>query len=234
MSELLKETPILDFSSENIKDLIEKKGWAKLGEVDKVGAVYNFVRDEIKFGYNRSDNISASEVLADGYGQCNTKSILLMALLRVLGVECRIHGFTIDKSLQKGAITGFAYFSSPKNIVHSWVEVKVKGSWFDLEGVILDKKYLEALKTVFPNSRGTFCGYAVYIEDFPNFKVDWNLNSTYIQSKGINQDFGIFNSPDEFFSKYSQKLSPFKEFLYKNFVRKKMNRVIKNIRAKAF
>jgi len=74
--------------------------------VSKVKTIYNFVRDEIKFGNNVSDDISASQVLKDGYGQCNTKATLLMALLRATDVPNRIHGFTIDKTLQKGAITG--------------------------------------------------------------------------------------------------------------------------------
>ena len=37
---------------------------------------YNYVRDDVLFGYNIDDGISASKVLADGYGQCNTKGTL--------------------------------------------------------------------------------------------------------------------------------------------------------------
>ena len=46
-----------------------------------------------------------------------------MALLRSVGIPCRFHGFTIDKHLQKGAITGLPYLLAPKNIIHSWVEI---------------------------------------------------------------------------------------------------------------
>ena len=80
-----------------------------LDEVDKVRNIYNFVRDEVKFGYDTGDTIHESQVLSDGYGQCNTKATLLMALLRAVGVATRIHGFTIDKALQKGAIKGIWY-----------------------------------------------------------------------------------------------------------------------------
>lgn len=79
------------------------------------------MRDEIAFGYNTQDDLPASRVLADGIGQCNTKGTLLMALLRAMDVPCRFHGFTIDKALQKGAITGLAYWLAPRNIIHSWV-----------------------------------------------------------------------------------------------------------------
>lgn len=69
------------------------------------------------------DDISASRVLKDGYGQCNTKGILFMALLRACNIPCRIHAFTINKELQKGAMSDFVYNKAPENIFHSWVEV---------------------------------------------------------------------------------------------------------------
>lgn len=99
----------------------------------------------------------ASRVLADGIGQCNTKGTLLMALLRAVGIPCRFHGFTIDKPLQKGAITGVAYRLAPQRIIHSWVEVLLDGRWLVLEGFILDAPYLASLQRRFPEAR-RFCG----------------------------------------------------------------------------
>lgn len=80
----------------------------------------------------------------DGYGQSNTKSILMMALLRALGIACRFHGFTIDKALQRGDITGLAYGPAPASIIHSWVEVWPGERWVTLEGFILDRPYRAA------------------------------------------------------------------------------------------
>ena len=146
MNNYLKETKILNYSDSTIINLVNSRKWQTLDSVNKVKAIYNFVRDEIKFGYNLSDEITASEVLKDGYGQCNTKATLLMALLRAVGIPNRIHGFTIDKALQKGAITGIWYKLSPKNIVHSWVEINLNNKWYFLEDVILDKEYLTKLQ----------------------------------------------------------------------------------------
>lgn len=97
----LRETKILDYSSKQIQLLVEGRGWKNLPETERVKAIYNFVKDEILFGYNVDDGVKASRVLKDGYGQCNTKGTLFMALLRASGIPCRIHGFTIDKILQK-------------------------------------------------------------------------------------------------------------------------------------
>ena len=110
---LLHPTAILDFEHPLLQALIQDRGWRALPETERIGAVYTFVRDEIGFGYNLSDDLPASKVLADGIGQCNTKAALLMALLRGCGIACRFHGFTIHKALQKGAITGVAYWLAP-------------------------------------------------------------------------------------------------------------------------
>lgn len=162
MNNLIKETLILDYNSLVIQDLINSRQWKELNDVEKVKSIYNFVRDEIKFGYNSSDDIRASQVLKDGYGQCNTKSTLLMALLRAVNIPNRLHGFTIDKALQKGAITGIWYELSPSNILHTWVEIYIEEKWFNLEGVILDKIYLQKLQSINSHKTATFCGYGVY------------------------------------------------------------------------
>lgn len=226
----LKQTKILDFNAPDVRTLVNEKGWGKMTESEKVKNIYNFVRDEIKFGYNVSDNIAASQVLKDGYGQCNTKANLFMALLRAVGIPNRMHGFTIHKQLQKGAITGIWYKISPKNILHSWVEVYVNDEWFNLEGLILDKPYLTALQKKFSDCKTTFCGYGAYTDNFQNPQVDWNQNHTYIQEKGINQDFGLFDTPDDFYKKHQQKLSPFKKWIYQNYVRHLMNKNVEIIK----
>lgn len=67
---------------------------------------------------------------------------------------------------------------------------------------------------------------------FKNPVIDWNANNTYIQSEGINQDFGIYDSPDELLKEHHQELSAFKGFLYRNLGRHLMNKNVKKIRTK--
>lgn len=122
MDKYLKETKMLNYSNENIQQLIRERRWKNINEFERLKSIYDFVRDEILFGYNIDDNVPASKVLADGYGQCNTKGTLFMAILRACNIPCRVHGFTIDKKLQKGAMTGVVYKNAPQNVFHSWVE----------------------------------------------------------------------------------------------------------------
>ena len=221
---------MLDFSSSAIQNLIEERNWRSLGEFERIRSIYNFVRDEILFGYNTDDSIPASKVLADGYGQCNTKGTLFMALLRGCGIPCRVHGFTIDKRLQKGAMTGLVYALAPKNVFHSWVEVFLDDVWYELEAFILDRPYLESLQAANPDCTGAFCGYGAAVADFRHPVIDFDRNNTYIQSEGINRDFGVYDSPDELLREHGQEMSRMKAFVYRNFGRYLMNANVKRIR----
>ena len=230
MKRYLMSTRLLDYKNERIRRLIAARGWDKLPEYECIRSIYDFVKDEILFGYNTDDAIPASKVLADGYGQCNTKGILFMALLRACGIPCRIHGFTINKQLQKGAMSGFVYHLAPRDIVHSWVEVCLEDTWYELEAFIIDKEYLDSLKEYTGVCTGPFCGYGVAVKDMGNMQTYFNRNNTYIQSEGINRDFGTFDSPDAFFMKHSQALSPVKKFVFRNIGRHLMNRNVRRIR----
>jgi hypothetical protein len=233
MNPLLAATPLLDFHHPDIEALVTRRGWRALPVPQRIGAVYDFVRNEIAFGYNEGDELPASRVLADGMGQCNTKGVLLMALLRAVGVPCRFHGFTIHKALQKGAVTGLAYWLAPRSIVHSWVEVAADGDpdgrWLNLEGFILDAGYLGRLQQRFAGARA-FCGYGAATPDLMNPGVDWCGRDTYIQKDGIDHDFGIFDSPDAFFARHGSNLSGFRRWLFQHVVRQRMNRNVQRIR----
>ena len=230
MDRYLKETRMLNYSDERIQRLIKDRKWKNADKFECLKAIYNFVRDEILFGYNVDDSILASQVLSDGYGQCNTKGTLFMALLRACGIPCRVHGFTIDKKLQKGAMTGFVYKSAPKNVFHSWVEVYFEEQWYELEAFILDKAYLTKLQEKNSDCIGAFCGYGVAVKGFKHPVIDFERNNTYIQSEGINQDFGVYDSPDELLKEHHQEISGVKAFLYRNLGRHLMNRNVRRIR----
>ncbi|MEM5469746.1 MAG: transglutaminase-like domain-containing protein [Sulfitobacter sp.] len=224
----LSPTPILDFNAAPIQNLIAARDWLSLSQTDRIGAAYDFVRNEILFGYNARDALSASRILADGYGQCNTKATLLMALLRALGVPCRFHGFTIDKSLQRGVVPEFAYPLTPQDILHSWVEVYHDGEWLNLEGFILDAQVVAALQKAFP-TRNTLCAYGAGTDHLQNPDVDWRGASTYIQKTGINQDFGVFDNPDDFYADHVQ-LTGLRGLYFRNVVRHVMNRRLAKMR----
>jgi transglutaminase-like putative cysteine protease len=160
----LRATPVLDYRHPRLQALVAGRRWADIPEFARIGAIYDFVRDEIAFGYNASDDLPASAVLADGYGQCDTKATLLTALLRATGIPCRLHGATVTKPLQRGIAPEILYRFWRADIRHSWVEVLLDGRWVALEGVILDRAYLDGVRAKV-GDRGGCLGYAVGTDD---------------------------------------------------------------------
>ncbi len=110
------------------------------------------------------------------------------------------------------------------------VEVFFEGKWYELEAFILDKEYLSKLQNINKECTGAFCRYGVAVSDFQNPVIDFNRNNTYIQREGNNQDFGIFDSPDEMLKEHHQELSAIKRFAYRYYGRHMMNRNVKRIR----
>ena len=49
------------------------------------------------------------------------------------------------------------------------------------------------------------------MKDFRNPVIDFDRNDTYIRSEGINQDFGIYDSPDELRKEHGQSTLLFYE-----------------------
>lgn len=230
MNNYLKETKLLDYNNSTIKKLILEKKWQNLPEKEKILQIYNFVRDDVTFGYNSDDETAASMILKDNYGQCNTKGILFMALLRAVNVPCRLHGFTINKELQQGALKGIWYKLAPKELFHSWVEVFYNNKWLNIEGFILDLDYLTALQNKYNNCSGSFCGFAVATNNFKKPEVYWEEGDTFIQKEAILADLGVYDDPDSFFKDHRQKLNFLKRFIYKNIIRHSMNRNVNKIR----
>ncbi|WP_433604490.1 transglutaminase-like domain-containing protein [Prescottella agglutinans] len=229
MDTYLQPTPILDYDHARVQALVAERGWRDLPYGTRIGAVYDFVRDEISFGYNASDSLAASQVLTDGYGQCNTKTTLVMALLRAVEVPCRFHGATIDKRLQKGVVEGVLYRLAPPSILHSWAEVRFDDRWVDLEGVILDADYLKGLRNSVA-SGGPLLGYGAGTDDIGDPPVAWTGADTAIQKTGVNGDLGTYDDPDTFYARHGTNLTGVRSFLFRRLLRHVMNRKVASIR----
>lgn len=226
----LESTKMLNYDSKALRELICSRGWSNLDEYHKIKEIYDFVQNEILFGYNRSDTLNAEEVLEDGYGQCNTKATLLMALLRGAGIPCRLHGFEVSKYFQRGAAAALISALAPKRIVHTWAEVLYNGNWLALEGVITDQRYVEAVKRKYRNVAGEFKRYAIAVKNLPELSVEWDGNAVFVQKEAIVWDYGVFASPDEFFAEHRQHWSRLKNFMYTNMGRRIMTRNVARMR----
>ncbi len=226
----LRKTRMLNYDNESIRNLVKERRWNTLDEYQKIGAIYDFVRNEILFGYNRSDLLPAEEVLSDGYGQCNTKATLLMTLLRAVGIPCRLHGSEVEKHFQKGVTSGIVAALAPDTIVHTWAEVFYQGQWIALEGVITDEAYVRAVKELYKENKGRFAHCAISVPDLNSLSLEWAGKDLFVQNESVVKDYGVFDDPDTFFEKHPQTWSKVKDFAYVHYGRKKMNRTVRKIR----
>ena len=230
MENYLKSTAMLNYKAQQITDLIKAQQWNNLNEFDKIGAIFDYVQNKILLGYNKFDNLSATQVLADGIGQCNTKATLIMALLRAVGIPCRLHGTKVTKVFQRSLMPEIMAKLAPPLIVHTWAEVYFNGKWLSLEGVITDKAYISGLQKIFPEHKGKFFDYAVAVKDFSKLQIDWKGENTTVQQQAVVEDLGVFDTPDEFYSEYRQTYHGLKKFMYENIGRKIMTNKVAKIR----
>lgn len=103
-------------------------------DCQKALAIFEFVRDEVKFGFTRGfwDN-TASDVLVSRVGYCNTKSTLFVALLRAVNIPARQIFVDIDRGVLHGILDpGTPY------VDHSYVEVFLNGTWWATDACIVD------------------------------------------------------------------------------------------------
>ncbi|MEM1390115.1 MAG: transglutaminase-like domain-containing protein [Pseudomonadota bacterium] len=124
---------------------------------DKVLAIFQFVRDRIKFGFTRGfwDN-KASDVLASRIGYCNTKSTLFVALLRAIDIPARQVFVDIDAQVLYGLVNpGTPY------VDHSYVEVYIDGVWVATDAYIVDADLFEPAQ-VRVRAEGHLMGYGVH------------------------------------------------------------------------
>jgi len=197
----------------------------------KLDRIFRFVRDEIVFGFPpEGDFVNASQTIERGYGQCNTKGILFLALCRASGVPARLHYSQISKEIQHGFFTGIAYWIMPDKISHSWLEVEIDGQWHPIDTYINDSQLHEAAvrelhrrgwKTGFSVSRANGEPSAELVLDEAHFS----------QMGAVVGDHGTWDEPAEYLNgpKYLNRVGPVRQWLYRLLL-PSINRRIRRLR----
>lgn len=209
MDEYLQATRLVDLDASTVRETAVRLVQGAATPREAAIRIYGFCRDEIKFGYNRRDDILASKVLHDGYGQCNTKSVLLVALLRAALIPARFHLAQVNKAVQWGVMPPLAYRFAPDKVTHTWVEVHLNDRWIILEGMIMDKPYFLKARYLLLES-GRPMGYAIGLPPetlagcADGFCIDWDGKSDVIsQTTAVVADFGSAVDPEEFYRQHT-------------------------------
>lgn len=211
---------LADHDHPGIKDLAARLTRSETTAHGKLKGIFGFVRDDIRFGFPvNGDFVKASETVRLGYGQCNTKATLLLALCKAAGIPARIHFSLITKDIQKGFFTGIAYWLMPKEISHSWIEVEIDGRWRRIDTFINDKKLFDAAKAKIKRL-GWPVGYSVALED-GEASADLNLeHEVYQQMAAVTDDHGTWDDPSEYYEsdKYRNRPDGIRMWFYRNLI----------------
>jgi hypothetical protein len=166
---------------------------------EKLRALFYFVRDDIRFGYPKNgDIVKASETIHLGFGQCNNKATLLVALARAADFNARIHFSTINKDIQKGVFPGWVFKRMPDELSHSWVEVEVEARWRRIDSFINDVDFYRAGRAAL-RERGWKTGFSISCESSesdPEFNID---EERFVQMDAVTGDHGIYDEPADYY-----------------------------------
>ena len=136
--------------------------------IDKVLMIYNFVRDEIKFGWmSHFYNIKASELIETKIGYSQTKTTLFIALLRSIGIPARPKFVELSSKI----LYGYGMILG-EHIDHSYSEVLIDHTWYKVDGYIIDRDlYSHAKQSLIANSR--IYGYGIHLYG----NIEWDGQS---------------------------------------------------------
>jgi len=142
-------------------------------EREKVIALHNYVRDNIKFGFNRYFDLSKPDDTLDlGIGHCCPKSELMVALFREADIEAYNRFAVLPKEILKGAVSPDRFWLIPEELSHCYTEVRVEKAWYNIDSYILDTPLFKAARAKL-SEEGRTIGYGTHI----NSTIHWDGKS---------------------------------------------------------
>ncbi|NCF75028.1 MAG: hypothetical protein GWO87_00895 [Xanthomonadaceae bacterium] len=221
---------LADYDNPIVKNKSEELTKNANSVFDKINVIFHYVRDDIKFAFPKEgDFVKASQTIQYGFGQCNTKTTLFLALCKSIGIPARIHFSLIKKDIQKGLFSGIAFWLMPKELSHSWIEIKIDEKWISIDSYINDKYFYEAAKEKL-KEKSWDTGYSIASKNKSSIKLDFN-NEKFMQMDAVTTDHGVYNEPMDYYStsKYKNRPNAIKLFIYGLLI-KGINKKIKKLR----
>ena len=187
---------------------------------ESLARIFNYVRDDIAFAFPPDgDFVKASDTIRSGYGQCNTKGTLFLALCKAAGIPARLHFSKITKEIQRGFFTGIPYALLPDQLSHSWIEVDLGGEWYAIDSYINDQK-LHDMAVAELARRNWKTGFSVSLAKGAA-SADLVLDGAHFsQMAAVEGDDGVWGDPAQFYAQgdYRNKVGPIRQRLYRMFL----------------
>lgn len=182
----------------SVRNIVREVTVGLVNEREKAVALHDFVRDGVKFGFNKLFDAGKPDfILSCRIGHCNPKTRLMVSLFRACGFEAYQHFVVIPKDILKGVIPSSRSFLLPPELSHSYTEVKVEGSWYSIDSYIVDTALLTAAQERLAKE-GRSLGYAVRYDSTNSWSGQSNAFSQFKQEMML-EDHGHVTDLEAYF-----------------------------------
>ncbi len=131
----LAPTRQLDLSHPKLRITAQKLTQARQTWPARAAALHDFVRRMPFAAAADTADMTASDVLAVGVGDCHTKGLLFTALCRAAGLPARLWFYTLRPRFLDGLLP---HGRRPEVLAHAVAQVLVDGCWVRTDGYVVD------------------------------------------------------------------------------------------------
>jgi hypothetical protein len=193
----LRETEQLNYTASKVRILTTQITQLNHDDLGKALAIHKYVKS-LPFGCVADFTGSkATDIIKLGYGDCHTKGLLFVALLRAAKIPARLRFVTLPTRFLDGLID-----TGTQTMVHAIGEVFVGDTWQQTDAYVVDAAY-EAAARALLRVEGRILGYGLHAmgdKDW-NGKANAHSQSTPADPESLPMiDWGFTHDPSHFYA----------------------------------
>lgn len=196
----MRETQQLDISSPKVRILANQLTQQLDTHRSKAVAIHDHVKT-LPFGcVAQFLHAKASDVIRTGYGDCHTKGVLFVALLRAVSVPARLRFVTLPTRFLDGVID-----TGSRTMTHAIAEVYLDTRWYQTDTYVVDGALSREARELL-HATNSQQGYGVHLQG----DQDWNgFDDAHAQSTAHDPssmplvDWGVAHDPTHFYANTS-------------------------------
>jgi Transglutaminase-like superfamily len=196
-SRWLKASPQLDIKSTKLRTRMLALTQLLPTEREKAVAIHDFVKS-LPFGCVADySQLKASDVLKLGHGDCFTKGMLMVALLRCAGIPSRLRFVSLPVHFLRGIID-----AEDSTIMHAMAEIYLNDRWIVTDSYVPDMTLQLAAITRLEHEKRNM-GYGVHIKGSMYWRGEKEASAQCYEKDGSSLptvDWGVADDPVSFYA----------------------------------
>ncbi len=193
----LRATPQLDITAPSIRIQASKLTQLVHNQRDKAVAVHDYVKTLPFACVPDFLRIKASDVLRLGQGDCHTKGLLLVALLRASNVPARLRFVTLPTRFLAGLLASGAH-----TMTHAVAEVYLDNRWHQTDTYVVDAQ-LDRQARVLLQAKNLQLGYGIHVQGDQEWNGSCDAHAQYCAADSESLpvvDWGVAHDPAHFYA----------------------------------